>query len=124
MRAFAGKGCGADVVSGAELLLALACGISAEGIVFSGVAKTDEELDIALGTGPRGIRAVQVESIEEIARIDARARALGRTARIAMRLNPGLELDTFWRRTLTWRPGTTRPSSASPPKISLPRSRR
>ncbi len=93
VRALASRGCGADVVSGAELALALECGVPAESIVYSGVAKTDEELDLAVSSGERGIRAIQIESVEEIPRVDARARAAGRTARIAIRVNPGLELE-------------------------------
>lgn len=93
IRALASHGCGADVVTGAELALALACGVPAESIVYSGVAKTDEEIDLAVSTGSRGIRAVQIESIEEIARVDARARAAGRVVRIAIRVNPGLDLE-------------------------------
>ena len=93
IRAIASRGCGADVVTGAELALALRCGVDAEGIVYSGVAKTDEELDLAVSSGERGIRAIQVESIEEIGRVSARARAANRTVRIAIRVNPGLELD-------------------------------
>jgi diaminopimelate decarboxylase len=93
VRALASRGCGADVVSGGELALALACDLSAESIVFSGVAKTDEELDLAISSGPRGIRAIQIESIEEIARVDARARAAGRVVRMTIRVNPGLDIE-------------------------------
>ena len=93
VRALAREGCGADVVSGAELLVALACGIAADRIVFSGVAKTDEELDRAIACGARGIQAVQIESFEEIARLEARARAAGRKARVSIRVNPGLDLS-------------------------------
>ncbi len=92
LRAIASRGCGADVVTGAELALALRCGIPAEGIVYSGVAKSDDELDLAIASGERGIRAIQVESIEEIARVDARARAAGRNVRIAIRVNPGVDI--------------------------------
>jgi diaminopimelate decarboxylase len=92
VRALAGEGCGADVVSGAELLVALGCGIAPDGIVFSGVAKGDSELDRAIGCGPQGIAAVQIESVEEIARVEARAVAAGRTARVSLRINPGVDL--------------------------------
>ncbi len=92
VRALAGEGCGADVVSGAELLVALGCGIPPEQIVFSGVAKGDTELDRALGCGPEGIGAVQVESAEEVARVEARALAVGRLGRVSIRVNPGVDL--------------------------------
>lgn len=92
VRALAGEGCGADVVSGAELRVALACGITPDRIVYSGVAKQDDELDFAVACGDRGIGAVQIESIEEIARVEARARAAGRRARIGIRVNPNIDL--------------------------------
>jgi diaminopimelate decarboxylase len=92
IRAMAGEGCGADVVSGAELRVALGCGIAPDRVVYSGVAKTDEELDEAIGCGPRGICAVQVESLEEIGRVEARARAASRRARVGIRVNPSLDL--------------------------------
>lgn len=97
VRTLAAEGCGADVVSGAELLVALGCGVAPEAIVFSGVAKSDAELELAIGAGPHGIGAIQLESIEEAARVDARARALGRRARVSIRVNPAVdlaELDT------------------------------
>jgi diaminopimelate decarboxylase len=88
----ADAGCGADVVSGAELRVALACGVPADAIVFSGVAKTDDEIDQALACGTHGIGAVQLESLEEIARVEARARAAGRPARVGVRINPSVDL--------------------------------
>jgi diaminopimelate decarboxylase len=92
VRTFAAEGCGADVVSGAELRVALECGIPPERIVYNGVAKTEPEIDLAIGGGPRGIAAVLLESVEEIARVEARAKALGRRARVGVRINPSLDL--------------------------------
>jgi len=92
VRALGAEGCGADVVSGGELLLALECGIAPERILYSGVAKMDGELDCAIGTGPAGIGAIAIESVEEIARVEGRARAAGRKARVSLRLNPGVDL--------------------------------
>lgn len=94
VRALAEAGCGADVVSGGELAAALGAGVAPEKILFSGVAKTAAEIDRAIGAGERGILAIQAESVEEIARVDARARALGRTARVSFRINPGVVADT------------------------------
>jgi diaminopimelate decarboxylase len=93
VRTIAREGAGADVVSGAELGLSLACGIAAERIVFSGVAKRDDELDRAISSGTDGIGAIQVESVEEIARIEARAAFMGWKARVSLRVNPGVELE-------------------------------
>jgi diaminopimelate decarboxylase len=95
VRALAKEGCGADVVSGGELALALACGISPELIVFSGVAKTDDEIDQAIAAGPRGIQAIQVESVEEIPRVGARAASMGKSARVSVRINPAVDLATL-----------------------------
>ena len=95
VRALAAEGCGADVVSGAELVLAHKCGIPVAKIIYSGVAKTDEEIDLALGIDGKGIRAINVESVEEIQRVIARARALGRVAPITLRINPGVDEDVI-----------------------------
>jgi diaminopimelate decarboxylase len=93
VRTLAAEGCGADVVRGAELTVALACGVKPECIVYSGVAKGDDELDRAVGCGERGIGAVQIESVEEIARIEARARNAGRRTRVSLRVNPAIDLE-------------------------------
>ena len=92
VKALAAEGCGADVVSGAELTLALRCGMAHEHIVYSGVAKTNAELDLAIGSGGAGIGAIQVESVEEIPRIEARAAATGRIARVSLRINPAVDM--------------------------------
>lgn len=93
VRALAAEGCGADVVSGPELAVALACGVAPERIVYSGVAKRDDELDQAVACGERGIGAVQIESVEEIARVEARARNAGRRVRVSVRVNPSVDLE-------------------------------
>jgi diaminopimelate decarboxylase len=91
IRTIAGAGAGADVVSGAELELALACGIDPSRIVMSGVAKSNSEIDLAI---VRGIRALQVESVEELQRIAARAQTLGQPAKVSLRLNPEIRIDS------------------------------
>ena len=91
VRTLAAEGTGADVVSAAELEVAMACGIPAERIVMSGVAKRDTELDFAISSR---LLAIQAESVEELFRIAARARAAGRQARVAFRLNPGVEIES------------------------------
>jgi diaminopimelate decarboxylase len=89
VRTLAREGCGADVVSSAELLVALGCGVPPERIVYSGVAKQDGELDRAIACG---IGAVQIESVEEIARLEGRARVAGRRVRVSVRVNPSVDL--------------------------------
>ena len=91
VRTLAAEGTGADVVSAAELEVVQGCGIPANKIVMSGVAKKDAEIDYAILSG---LLAIQAESVEEVSRIAARARALGRQARIGFRLNPGVEIDS------------------------------
>jgi diaminopimelate decarboxylase len=95
VRAVAAQGCGADVVSGAELVLAQRCGIAPDRILYSGVGKTDEELDLAVSAGDAGIAAIQIESVEEIARIAARAANAGRVARVSLRINPGVDAEAI-----------------------------
>ncbi len=94
IRAIAAAGCGAEVVSGGELALVLKAGVAPDRVLYSGVAKRAAEIDLAIGAGDRGIAALQLESIAEIARVEARAKALGRTARVGLRINPGVEADT------------------------------
>jgi len=94
VRSLAALGVGIDAVSGAEMALALGAGTPADRIVMSGVAKTDAELDAAIGVGATGILSIQAESTEELPRIEARAKALGRIARVSLRVNPGIEADT------------------------------
>jgi diaminopimelate decarboxylase len=94
LRALRSVGCGAEVVSGGELAVALGCGVSPDEILFSGVAKTDAEIDQAIGAGDRGILALQMESVEEIGRIAARGKAVGRSARVSLRINPDVIADT------------------------------
>jgi len=84
-------GAAADIVSGGELLRARRAGFRPENIVFSGVGKTDAELREALSLG---IRSLHVESAQELDVIEAIARDLGVTARIALRINPDVDPDT------------------------------
>ncbi len=80
-------GCGADVVSGGELIRALTAGIPAEKIVFSGVGKTVEEMRLALSSG---IRIFNVESLQELDALNRTALDMGVVAPIAFRVNPDI----------------------------------
>ena len=84
----ASEGAGADVVSGGEMLRALEAGIPASRIVFSGVAKTVEEMKLGLD---RGIHQFNVESMPELLRLSRVAEQMGKTAPIAFRVNPHVE---------------------------------
>lgn len=96
LAALARHGAGADVVSGGEMARALRSGFSPDRIVFAGVGKTDEEIAAALG---HGIRAIHVESSEELRRVTALAALAGATASIGIRVNP--DVDALTHRHLT-----------------------
>ncbi|MHA6687993.1 diaminopimelate decarboxylase [Mesorhizobium sp. A556] len=91
LRTLAREGAGADVVSEGELRRALAAGIPAQKIVFSGVGKTAREMDFALEAG---IICFNVESEPELDLLSARAAALGKTANISLRINPDVDAKT------------------------------
>ena len=91
IRTLAKLGAGADVVSEGELRRALAAGIPAEKIVFSGVGKTAREMDLALEAG---ILCFNVESEPELELLSARAVALGKTAPVSLRINPDVDAKT------------------------------
>ncbi|MBO6687227.1 MAG: diaminopimelate decarboxylase [Alphaproteobacteria bacterium] len=85
LKTLASEGCGADVVSGGELRRALAAGIPANRIVFSGVGKTREEMALGLETG---IHQFNVESGAELIELSEVAMGLGKVAPVALRVNP------------------------------------
>jgi diaminopimelate decarboxylase len=87
----AAAGLGADVVSGGELLRARRAGFTAASIVFSGVGKTGAELRLAL---EQDIGQINVESPEEFFELAAIAASLGKTARVAFRVNPDVDAGT------------------------------
>jgi diaminopimelate decarboxylase len=88
LRVFGQEGAGADVVSEGELLRALAAGIPAGRIVFSGVGKTAPELALAVR---EEIGQINVESAAELEMLTAVAASAGRTARVALRVNPDVD---------------------------------
>ncbi len=91
LRILARMDCGAEVVSGGELQLAVKSGINPERIVFSGVGKTNKEIEDAIGNG---ILAINIESIEELKIVSQLAEKLDRKARIAIRVNPDIDVKT------------------------------
>lgn len=84
-------GAGADVVSAGELKRALAGGVPADRIVFSGVGKTREEMAEALIAG---IYQFNLESEPEAVMLSEVASALGRTASVSFRVNPDVDAGT------------------------------
>ena len=91
LKLFAGLGCGLDIVSGGELYRGLQAGFSPDTIVYSGVGKRDDEIDYALETG---ILMFNVESLDELKRINARAQQLKTRAPVAIRVNPDVDAGT------------------------------
>lgn len=92
LRLLGQEGFGADVVSEGEMRRALAAGIPAGRIVFSGVGKTDAEMRAALA---EGILQLNVESEGELRRLSAVASGMGRTADVAIRVNPDVDAGTL-----------------------------
>ncbi|MGE3290627.1 MAG: diaminopimelate decarboxylase, partial [Geminicoccaceae bacterium] len=91
LRLFAGEGLGADTVSGGEIARALAAGVPAQKIVYAGIAKTDDEIRMALA---QGILQFNVESAPELRRIGELAAAMGLAAPVALRVNPDVDAGT------------------------------
>lgn len=85
LKTLANEGCGADVVSGGELMKARKAEIPASKIVFSGVGKTREEMVIGLR---EGIHQFNVESGAELVALSEVALSMGKVAPIALRVNP------------------------------------
>ncbi len=85
------SGAGADVVSGGELFRALKAGIPSERIVFAGVGKTSSEMREALEAG---ILMFNVESPMELDMLSRLASSMGKTAPVALRVNPDVDPKT------------------------------
>ena len=91
LKILAELGAGFDIVSGGELARVLAAGAAPHKIAFSGVGKTEVEIEKALSVG---IGVFNVESFAEIDRINEIATRLRKTAPIAVRVNPDIKADT------------------------------
>jgi len=91
LRLLAKQGSGADIVSIGELRLAIAAGIPAEKIVFTGVGKTEKEIIAALQAG---VFLLNVESDQELKLTDAIAKRFKKKARIGIRVNPDIDPQT------------------------------
>ncbi|ROM74130.1 diaminopimelate decarboxylase [Pseudomonas brassicacearum] len=84
-------GAGFDIVSGGELERVLAAGGSADKIVFSGVGKTREDMRRALEIG---VHCFNIESTDELERLQIVAAELGVRAPISLRVNPDVDAGT------------------------------
>ncbi|GAB3296178.1 diaminopimelate decarboxylase [Hymenobacter tenuis] len=84
-------GLGADCVSGGEVQRALEAGFSPDHVVFAGVGKSDTEINRALAAD---IFCFNAESVPELQVLNELAGAQGRTARVALRINPNVDAYT------------------------------
>ncbi len=91
LQVFVEAGCGLDIVSGGELARALAVGVPASKIVFSGVGKTRTEMKYALEVG---VLCFNVESESELEVLAMVAVEVGTIARVSLRINPDVDAGT------------------------------
>ncbi len=91
LQLFARLGAGFDIVSGGELARVLAAGARADKIVFSGVGKTAAEMKMALEAG---IHCFNIESVNELLRLNEVAGKLGLKAPVSLRVNPNVDAMT------------------------------
>lgn len=91
LRLIAAAGLGADCVSGGEVERAADCGFAPADIVFAGVGKSDQEINVALRLG---ISCFNVESLPELEVINELAAAQGTVANVAFRINPNVDAHT------------------------------
>lgn len=91
LKTFINLGGGVDIVSGGELYRALAAGVDPKKVVYSGVGKRDDEIVYALESG---ILLFNVESEQELDKINEVAGRIGKKAGIAIRVNPDVDPET------------------------------
>lgn len=91
LNVLARMGSGFDIVSGGELLRVLAAGGDPQGVIFSGVGKTRDDMRLALA---HDILCFNVESIPELHRLNEVAGEMGKKARISLRVNPNVDAKT------------------------------
>lgn len=91
LKLMANEGFGADIVSSGELLRYIKAGGSPSKVMFSGVSKTEKEIEIAL---TQGIKMFNIESIDEAIRINKISERIGKNANCAIRVNPNVQSTT------------------------------
>ena len=91
VRHFSNLGSGADCVSIGEVQRALTAGVDRYKIIFSGVGKRDDEIELALQLD---ILLINVESLAECERVEQIAASMGKKARISVRVNPNIDPQT------------------------------
>ena len=91
MKEISSRGFGADLVSGGEVAAAIKAGFKPSEMTFSGVGKTDWEIRLGL---EHEIGCFNVESVQELEIINEIAAGMGKTASIAIRVNPDIDAHT------------------------------
>lgn len=91
LREIAQQGFGVDLVSGGEIKASLQAGFPADKMVYSGVGKTDWEIDLGIKTG---IFSFNVESVPELQVINELALKQGKVAGVCIRVNPDIDAHT------------------------------
>jgi diaminopimelate decarboxylase len=97
LQTFRGLGAGAEISGSLDLHVVLKAGFTPDRIIFDGPCKTDRELEQAIRTG---IRLINVESVDEIRRIDALGREHGRVVDIGVRIDP-LSHSPYYNKVIT-----------------------
>jgi len=87
------SGLGADCVSGNEILKSIEMGFSNNDIVFAGVGKTDEEINLAI---KNDIFCFNCESLQELEVINQLAKQMRKIANVALRINPNVDAKTHY----------------------------
>jgi diaminopimelate decarboxylase len=91
LKALIAKGAGLDIVSGGELFRAQIAGCPAQKIVYASVGKTDPEITSAIS---KNILFFNVESLAELENINRISKRLNKVTRVAIRINPDVEIKT------------------------------
>ena len=91
LKALINKGAGLDIVSGGELFRAQIAGCPAQKIVYASVGKTDLEIAAAIS---KNILFFNVESLAELENINRISKKLNKITRVAIRINPDVEVKT------------------------------
>ncbi len=91
LKIVAASGLGADCVSGGEIQACLDAGFPADKIVYAGVGKSDEEIELSLSAG---IFCFNVESLAELEVINDIALRMGKVAKVCFRINPDVDAHT------------------------------
>ena len=91
LREIAQQGFGVDLVSGGEIKASLAAGFPADKMVYSGVGKTDWEIEAGIEAG---IFSFNVESVPELQVISQIAQSKGKVANVCIRVNPDIDAHT------------------------------